>query len=66
MFHLYRAKGLYWYWKGCNVRALSAWLVGVIPLLPGLIHNINPNIQMGRGIVEFFTMGWLAGLVISA
>ncbi|KAK6376362.1 hypothetical protein LTS17_006957 [Exophiala oligosperma] len=66
MFHLYRTEGLYWYWKGCNLRALSAWLVGVIPLLPGLIHNINPNIKMGRGIVEFFTMGWLDGLVITA
>ncbi|KAK4948062.1 hypothetical protein LTR10_013116 [Elasticomyces elasticus] len=66
MLHLYKTNGLYWYWKGCNPRALTAWMVGVTPLLPGLIYNINSNIKMGKGILEFYTLGWLDGLVIAA
>jgi nucleobase:cation symporter-1, NCS1 family len=66
MYHLYKPGGLYWYWKGCNLRALSAWLVGVVPLLPGLIYNINDHIKMDKGILEFYTLGWLDGLVIAS
>lgn len=66
MYHLYKSEGLYWYWKGCNPRALAAWMVGVTPLLPGLIYNINSNIKMGKGILEFYTLGWLDGLVIAS
>jgi nucleobase:cation symporter-1, NCS1 family len=66
IYHLYRPGGLYWYWKGCNFRALTAWLVGVAPLLPGLIYNINSNIKMDKGILEFYTLGWLDGLVIAS
>jgi nucleobase:cation symporter-1, NCS1 family len=66
MHQLYRPHGLYWYMKGCNIRALSAWLIGVVPLLPGLVHNINPNISVGQGMENFFTFGWLDGLVITS
>ncbi|OAP54540.1 hypothetical protein AYL99_10988 [Fonsecaea erecta] len=66
VYQLYRPGGLYWYWKGCNFRALTAWLVGVVPLLPGLIYNINSNIKMDKGILEFYTLGWLDGLVIAS
>jgi NCS1 family nucleobase:cation symporter-1 len=63
--HLYKPHGLYWYHHGWNWRALSALLTGVIPLLPGLAHAINPALSMGRGILEFYSMSWLDGLVFS-
>lgn len=66
LYQLYQANGVYWYWKGCNLRALTAWMVGVTPLLPGLIYNINDNIKVGKGILEFYTLGWLDGLVITS
>jgi len=67
MHHLYKSQtSIYWYYKGVNPRALSAWLIGVVPLLPGLIYNINPNIKMAKGILEFYTLGWLDGLVLAS
>ena len=62
---LYKPHGIYWYAKGWNWRAIIALLVGITPLLPGLIHGINPAINMNRGILEFYTLSWLDGLVIS-
>jgi hypothetical protein len=64
--HLYKPHGLYWYWRGWNPRAIAALVVGIVPLLPGLIYNINPDIPVGQGILEFYTLGWLDGLVIAS
>jgi NCS1 family nucleobase:cation symporter-1 len=63
--HLYKPHGIYWYCHGWNLRAIAALLVGIIPLLPGLIYNINPDISMSSGILEFYTLGWLDGLLIA-
>ena len=65
VWNLYQPGGLYWYTGGINPRAIGALLMGMAPLLPGLIHNINPNLSVGRGIQEFYTLSWLDGLVLS-
>ena len=62
---LYKPHGLYWFFHGWNWRAIISLLVGVTPLLPGLIHGINPAITMSRGILEFYTLSWLDGLVFA-
>lgn len=62
---LYTPGGIYWYNHGWNFRAIAALLGGIAPSLPGLIYNINPAVPMARGIIEFYTLGWLDGLVIS-
>lgn len=54
---------LYWYTAGINPRAIAALLVGIVPLLPGLAHNINPNLSVGRGAQAYYTMSWLVGCV---
>lgn len=54
---------LYWYTMGVNPRAIAALLTGIVPLLPGLAHNINANLNVGRGAQAYYTMSWLVGCV---
>jgi NCS1 family nucleobase:cation symporter-1 len=65
IFQLYKPHGIYWYYHGWNLRAIAALLIGIAPLLPGLIYNINPAVKVSQGILDFYTLGWLDGLVIS-
>ncbi|OAG04292.1 uracil permease [Paraphaeosphaeria sporulosa] len=59
---LYQPHGIYRYWHGVNWRAVVAFLVGVIPNMPGFINSINPNIDVGVGNRPY-TFGWLLGFV---
>lgn len=45
-----------------NWRAVGAFLVGVGPCLPGLIHSVNEGIAVGVG-VHPYQFGWLLGFV---
>ncbi|KAJ0424267.1 permease for cytosine/purines, uracil, thiamine, allantoin-domain-containing protein [Aspergillus carlsbadensis] len=45
-----------------NWRAIVAFLVGVVPSLPGLINSVNSNIDVGVGIHPY-QFGWLLGFV---
>jgi NCS1 family nucleobase:cation symporter-1 len=59
---LYQPQGIYHYWHGVNWRAVVAFLVGVVPNMPGFINSINPNIDVGVGSRPY-TFGWLLGFV---
>jgi cytosine/uracil/thiamine/allantoin permease len=60
---LYNPDSIYRYnaW-GTNWRAVTAFLVGVAPNMPGFIHSINPAIRVGVG-VRPYQFGWLLGFV---
>lgn len=47
---------------GVNWRAIVAFLVGVVPNLPGLIHSVNESISVGKG-EHPYQFGWLLGFV---
>ncbi|KAL4984413.1 NCS1 allantoate transporter [Aspergillus falconensis] len=53
----------YWFnaWL-VNWRAVVAFLVGVVPSLPGLSNSVNGSIQVGVG-VHPYQFGWLLGFV---
>lgn len=55
---LYTPSSIYWYTRGINPRALLTLIIGISPLLPGLIYNIDPlqYAGMNRGILEFYTL----------
>ncbi len=58
---------LYLYQLGINVRAVVSFLVGVIPQLPSLAYQFNPEARgLSRSYIDFASLGWLEGLVISA
>lgn len=60
---LYTPESIYRYNKfGVNWRAVVAFLVGVIPNLPGFINSINPSIKVGVG-ARPYSFGWLLGFV---
>ena len=70
VYDLYRpGKGnrLYWYNAGVNPRAIAALIIGIVPLLPGLINQVNPaaTAGIGRGILDFYSFCWFDGLVIA-
>lgn len=65
VYNLYKPHGLYWYTRGWNPRAIIAFLVGMVPLLPGLFHNINSNIRVSQGTLDFYTLAWLDGVIFS-
>ena len=66
IYNLYKPGGLYWYTAGVNPRAIVAFVGGVTPLLPGLIEAINPQIRgISEGILDFYTLAWIDGVVVS-
>ncbi|KAE8145819.1 permease for cytosine/purines, uracil, thiamine, allantoin-domain-containing protein [Aspergillus avenaceus] len=60
---LYQAQNpVYWYTWGVNWRAVVAFLVGVGPNLPGLVHSVNAGVRVGVGLHPY-QFGWLLGFV---
>lgn len=65
---LYRARGQYWYWGGVNPVALFAFLIGVIPNIPGFlvqIHLLSID-QVGSGLAGLYHYAWFVGFLLSA
>lgn len=65
VYNLYKPGGLYWYSAGINPRAIVAFIVGMTPLLPGLAYNINPQVKVSHGILNFYTLSWVNGWVFA-
>lgn len=59
---LYQPNSIYRYTYGVNWRAVTAFVIGVVPNLPGFINSINPDIDVGVGSRPY-TFGWLLGFV---
>jgi NCS1 family nucleobase:cation symporter-1 len=47
---LYQPHGLYAYNHGFNWRACIALILSIAPTMPSLVHNINPDIDIGRAV----------------
>ncbi|MCJ1458232.1 hypothetical protein MMC28_008603 [Mycoblastus sanguinarius] len=66
VYQMYKPHGLYWYLAGVNSRAVLAFIVGMVPQLPGLVHQINAETKgISAGYVNFSSLGWVEGLVFS-
>ena len=56
---------IYRYTYGVNFRAITAFVIGVAPNLPGFINSINPAINVGVGSRPY-TFAWILGFVITS
>ncbi|KAH7027208.1 thiamine transporter [Microdochium trichocladiopsis] len=57
---------IYWYTRGCNWRAPVAWLVGVVPCLPGFIAAVDTSgiaETISDGAVELYYMSYIYGFL---
>jgi len=62
---LYDPQGRYAYSYGTNWRAIAALVAALGPTLPGLIHAVNPKIDIG-GAEYVADFNWYYGIVISS
>ncbi|RBR09510.1 uncharacterized protein FIESC28_09841 [Fusarium coffeatum] len=60
------SRSIYWYSAGVNWRAFAAWIVGVVPQMPGFIAAVNPSVQISDGAIELYRLNYLFGFMISA
>lgn len=65
---LYRADGKYSYGNGWNMAALVAFVVGVLPNIPGFLNAAFPQSfpGVGEGFKTVYTYAWFVGIAISA
>jgi NCS1 family nucleobase:cation symporter-1 len=63
---LYRRHGRYRYQAGINWRAAVAFLISVIPNLPGLAKAVNPSLKINSGIQHIYDMSYLWGFTSAA
>jgi NCS1 family nucleobase:cation symporter-1 len=57
--------GLYWFWSGVNWSGASAWLLGTVMGIPGLIGQYEPQI-ISNAAKYMYMMGWLLTFFTSA
>jgi NCS1 family nucleobase:cation symporter-1 len=62
---LYNPEGRYRYYAGINWRAAIAFLVAVMPNLPGLAQSINADTAISQGAKNMYSFDWLYGFVSS-
>jgi NCS1 family nucleobase:cation symporter-1 len=63
---LYQPRGVYWYTRGWNLRAVGSFFLALVPNLPGLAKSVTPGITgVPRGFEDVYTMSWVVGLVIA-
>ncbi|TFW13745.1 nitrate reductase [Massilia arenosa] len=65
---LYREQGMYSYSGGWNVAAITAFVVAVLPNLPGFLNAAFPQAfpDVGDVFKTIYTYAWFVGLAISA
>jgi NCS1 family nucleobase:cation symporter-1 len=57
-------KGWYWYWKGCNPRAVVAYLCGIAPNMPGFVAAVSPSTKMPIAATRIYTLSWWVGVIV--
>ncbi len=56
---------VYWYTCGWNLRAVAAFVLGIIPTLPGFIRNVNSSLGIPIGASYTFCVVYPVGVVVS-
>ena len=64
---LYREQGRYGYRGGWNLAALAAFILGVLPNVPGFLNAAFPASfpDVGEGFKTIYTYAWFVGIAIA-
>lgn len=60
-----KRQSAYWYTSGWNIRAVAAFVLGVVPTLPGFIRNVNSSLGIPIGASYIFCVVYPVGVVVS-
>lgn len=63
---LYRVNGRYSYINGFNPLAIIAFVVAVVPNIPGFLHQINVLQAVPAIFDSIYTYAWFAGFILAA
>jgi NCS1 family nucleobase:cation symporter-1 len=65
---LYRDDGIYSYGSGWNLAAVAAFVIGVLPNIPGFLNAAFPAAFPDVGVVfkTIYTYAWFVGVAIAA
>ncbi|KAJ7275269.1 NCS1 nucleoside transporter family [Mycena haematopus] len=64
---LYAKKGsIYWYTHGVNMRAIGAFILALIPNLPGFAAIVNNKTKVPIGARYVFSLVWPVGVIVAA
>ncbi|PPJ50640.1 hypothetical protein CBER1_05227 [Cercospora berteroae] len=65
---LYRGnnESIYWYFKGFNWRAYAAFIIGVIPAMPGYVTSVSDLDRAPNSAMKLSRLGFLTGIFISS
>ncbi|KAK9383803.1 permease for cytosine/purines, uracil, thiamine, allantoin-domain-containing protein [Kockiozyma suomiensis] len=67
VWEMYENKGIYRYNKfGTNWVAVAAFTIGWVPILPGLLPNVNSNIVVSKGVENLYYCGYFYGFFSAA
>lgn len=58
------ARSRYWYKNGWNIRAVAAWLIGIVLPFPGFVATFGTT-SVGAGATRMWYMGYLLSIVVS-
>jgi NCS1 family nucleobase:cation symporter-1 len=61
---LYRHPDMYSFYHGFNLRAMAAFISGIVPNLPGLASATGRS-GIPIGAQDVYSLNWLVGLVVS-
>ncbi|MCO4792421.1 MAG: NCS1 family nucleobase:cation symporter-1 [Bacteriovoracaceae bacterium] len=62
---LYKSDGEYTYFKGFNFAAIIAFVVGVIPNVPGFLHQIGVTSSISPFFETIYSYAWFVGLPLA-
>jgi NCS1 family nucleobase:cation symporter-1 len=56
--------GVYYYWRGFNLRAFAAYFIGIVPNFYGFLNNMGVSAPIG--VTRFYYVAYWVGLFLSA
>jgi len=63
---LYRKESSsYWYTRGFNMRAIGAFILALIPNLPGFAGKVNINLGVPVASTYIFSLVWPVGVIVA-